>query len=226
MLRHGLRVSVAILTFTIGIGVVWALGLIPRLETALVDHFFTVHGDIAAPTLINPTEEANQIYRVLIQEKFEFEKTRLIVLSPVTTGCPFYEDETVKAKMGLAQSFHEWAKEMMPEAEAQTVDDYLAKNETSGRLPVANLGINYAIFNPSDFPKDEFYDFWTRFDQKYPHSSGLISFSNVGFNPKHNQAFVYGAYTCGGLCGSGTYFLLQKINGRWQIIMEQGLWVS
>jgi len=228
MLRHGLRVSVAILTFTIGMGLVWALGLVPRLETALVDRFFAVDSNIGplSPEFVDPVEEATQVYRLVIQQKFQSEESRLIVLNPVTAGCGFYEDETIQARMGQSQPFLEWARENIPEAESQTLDDYMVKNKTTGQLTFANLGMNYAMFSQSDFPRDDVYDFWSRFDQKYPHSSGLISFSNVGFNIHHTQAFVYGGYMCGGLCGAGYYFLLQKVNGRWQIISEQNLWVS
>ena len=228
MLRHGLRISIAILTFTIGISLVWALGLIPRLEAALVDRFFAVDdGAMAAlsPDFVDPTEEANRIYGLLVNEKFKFEDTRLIVLNPVTTGCSMYENEALAAQFGRSLSFHGWLKETMPEAESQTLDDYLARNKTSEPLVVSNLDINYAMFSASDLSRDEVY-FWVRFYQKYPHSSGLVFFSNIGFNAQHTQAFVYGGYMCDGLCGQGRYFLLEKVNGKWQIIQEQGLWVS
>jgi hypothetical protein len=42
MLRHGIRVGVAILTFTIGVAIFWPLQLIQRLETALVDRFYGI----------------------------------------------------------------------------------------------------------------------------------------------------------------------------------------
>ena len=45
MLRHGIRVGVAILTFSIGVAIFWPLQLIQRLETALVDRFYDISDD-------------------------------------------------------------------------------------------------------------------------------------------------------------------------------------
>jgi hypothetical protein len=227
MLRHGLRVSVAILTFAIGISLVWVLGLIPRLETALVDRFFAVDDlRIVSPGFVDPTEDANQVYSLLIRERFTFEETRLIVLKPVTTGYALWEDESTREQFGRTETFHQWLKESMPEAQSQTLDNYLEKNKTAEPLRVSNLGINYTMFGEIDFSPYDVGSFWTRFYRKYPFSSGLIMFSQVGFNEQHDQAFVYAGRGCGGLCGEGAYYLLRKTNGKWEILSEQGLWVS
>lgn len=229
MVSRTVRLLVAIFTFTIGITLVWVFHLIPRLETALVDRLFIVNdSDLspANPVLFGSVEEANQIYRLLIQQKFTFDDTKLIVLQSETTGCPMYEDESLKEKWGHSETFHQMVKEFMPEVEAKTLDDYLAKNKTPEPLRASNLGIDYMIVKDSDLPDDNFDRFWTKFYKKYPNSSGIVFFSNVGFNDRHDQAFVYAGRSCGGLCGAGDYVLLGKVNGRWTILREQGLWVS
>jgi len=222
-------VSVAILTFTIGITLAWAFELVPRLETALVDRFFAVdESDLrgTSPTFFDPIQDSNQIYRVIIRETFTFPDTRLIVIRSETTGCPMYEDDTTRAEFGRAQTFHEAVKEFMPEVDSEILDNYLARNKTPQPLLVTDLGTNYVVVADRDLPDDGIDRFWTKFYQKYPRSSGLISFSNVGFNAQHNQAFVYAARGCGGLCGEGSYVLLRKVNGKWEIVKDQGLWVS
>ena len=231
MFRHTVRLLVAISTFTIGIALVSAFNLIPRLETALVDRFFVVNDSDLSPAdtvLFDSVEDTNQIYRLLIQQKFMFDDmTKLIVLQSETTGCPMYEDESVQEKWGHSETFHQAVKKFIPEAEAKTLDDYLAKNKTSEPLRISNPGINYVIVKNSDLPDDDdVYGFWTRFYKKHPNSSGVVFFSNVGFNDRHDQAFVYAGRSCGGLCGSADYILLGKVNGKWTILKDQGLWVS
>jgi hypothetical protein len=227
MYRHSVRLLVAISTFTIGITLVWVSHLIPHLETALIDRLFVVSDLSPANTVIfSSFEDANQIYRLLIQQEFTFDNTKLIVLQSETTGCPMYEDESVKEKWGRSQPFHQLVKELMPEVEPKTLDDYLAKNKTPEALRISDLGIDYVIVKDSDLPDDGLDKFWTKFYKKYPNSSGIVFFSNVGFNDRYDQAFVYAGRSCGGLCASGDYFLLRKLNGKWTIVQDQGLWVS
>src|SRR5215831_16526028 len=55
------------------------------------------------------------------------------------------------------------------------------------------------------------------FFQKYPSARGVILLSRVGFNKTIDEALVYSWRYCGGDCGGGGYYLLQKQNGRWSI---------
>lgn len=228
MLNHGVRLLVAISTFTIGIAVVWTLQLIPKLESAVVDRFWNVNtSDVTPVSLVDSVADANEIYRLLVQKEFIFnDEIKLIVLRAETTGCPMYEDESVRQEWNISRPFHEMLKESMPEADPQTLDNYLAANKGSKPLRVANLGINYVLVKDSDLPDDGLERFWTRFYKKYPNSSGIVFFSDVGFNAQHDQAFLYAGKTCGGLCGEGEYVLLRKINGKWEIQKEDPLWVS
>ena len=228
MLHHGVRLLVALLTFTIGIAVVWTLHLIPNLESAILDRFWSVDTSVVSPVVLvsDSAEDANEIYRVLIQRDSTFnDELKLIVIQAETTGCRMYEDESVSVDWEH-QTFQEMLKESMPEASPQTLDNYLEANKSPKPLRVANLGINYVLVKESELSHDDIGQFWSRFYKKFPNASGLLFFSDVGFNNRHDQAFVYAGRTCGGLCGSGEYVLLRKINGKWEIQKEQGIWVS
>jgi hypothetical protein len=230
MRRYIFQFLVASFTFTIGISIAWTLNFMPRLETGLVHRFFSFDkSDLSSirPLILDSTEDVNDIYRVLVHEKFTFNgEVKLIVLQSQTTGCPMYEHESAKSEWGHAEPFQQIVKEMIPEAELQVLDDYLAKNQTQESLKVSNLGLNYVLVKDSDLPDDKFDRFWTKFYKKFPDSSGIIFFSKVGFNRRHDQAFVYAGRTCGSLCGSGEYVLLKKLNGNWVIQREHGLWAS
>ncbi len=51
-----------------------------------------------------------------------------------------------------------------------------------------------------------------------------ISFPLISKDRK--KAIIYGSYVCGGLCGSGGIFHLEKINGEWKIIEYERRWVA
>jgi hypothetical protein len=53
-----------------------------------------------------------------------------------------------------------------------------------------------------------------RSDQSRPY----VEMSVVGFNHEKTRAIVYMQSTCGGLCGSGRYHLLEKVHGNWKEI--------
>lgn len=219
MLRHGVRLLVAIATFTIGLAVVWILQS---------DRFWSINtSDVTPVVLVDSDRDANEIYRLLVQREFTSNnEVKLIVLQAETTGYPMYEDESVRQKWDQTRTLHEMLKQTMPEVAPQTLDNYLAINQSSKPLRVTDLGINYVLVRDSDLPDDRYDRFWAKFYNKYPTSSGLLFFSDVGFNDRHDQAFLYAGKTCGGLCGEGEYVLLRKVHGKWEILKEQGLWIS
>lgn len=56
---------------------------------------------------------------------------------------------------------------------------------------------------------------WPKFYERHPDSGGWIELSAVGFNALKTIAIVYAGHSCGGLCGGGTFHILQKVNGKW-----------
>ena len=67
---------------------------------------------------------------------------------------------------------------------------------------------------------------WPAFYKRYPGSQGILTFSRVGFSADGTQALFYSSNVCGGLCGGGSYVVMQKRNGRWAIGREIEKWVS
>jgi hypothetical protein len=48
-------------------------------------------------------------------------------------------------------------------------------------------------------------------------ASVIFEVSAVGFNRERTRALVYVGHHCGSLCGGGTYHLLVKKDGKWQV---------
>jgi hypothetical protein len=54
---------------------------------------------------------------------------------------------------------------------------------------------------------------------------GFSSFSLPAYSAD-GHALVYASYVCGGLCGSGWLFLLERRADSWQVVAEDLLWIS
>lgn len=63
---------------------------------------------------------------------------------------------------------------------------------------------------------------WEKFYERYPNSGGYLDLSPVGFNKEKTVAIVYMGHNCGNLCGGGTFYVLQKKDGKWVPLKYQG----
>ena len=57
---------------------------------------------------------------------------------------------------------------------------------------------------------------WAGFHKRYPSSGGILEMSAVGFNKDKTRAIVYSGVSCGGLCGSWRFHLLEKMASGWK----------
>ena len=48
-------------------------------------------------------------------------------------------------------------------------------------------------------------------------AKGIYHFSAIGFSPDKSIAFVEMDFVCGGLCGHGRPYILQKKDGKWEL---------
>ena len=64
------------------------------------------------------------------------------------------------------------------------------------------------------------------FEARFPNNFGFFVVSHVGLNLGKTEALLYVNHFCGGLCGSGDYVLMRKVNGVWHIVDRYRTWVS
>ena len=67
---------------------------------------------------------------------------------------------------------------------------------------------------------------WPAFYSQFPGSTGLLTFSRVGFSTDGTQALFYVSGNCGGLCGAGYYVVMEKRNEHWMLKKEINVWVA
>ena len=93
------------------------------------------------------------------------------------------------------------------------IGDYNKQNATTYRLqPKFRMKRRYELLT-----KEEIY---ARF--KHPGDGGWVELSAVGFNSQRTIAVLWVGYGCPGLCGSGTFYVLHKKNGKWQQLEWKG----
>ena len=59
--------------------------------------------------------------------------------------------------------------------------------------------------------------FWLAFHKRYPRSSGIYSFSRVGFNSDSTIGIVGEGYSCGGLCGHNSVVIVRHDGDSWVV---------
>ena len=63
---------------------------------------------------------------------------------------------------------------------------------------------------------------WKAFYKDYPNSGGYLFFSPIGFNANKDIAVLQVNHWCGGLCGSGSFSVLQKKDDEWKPLQWDG----
>ncbi len=112
---------------------------------------------------------------------------------------------------------------------ADTIEDFLEKSCTTGGVSTTfhtDLPRSFVVgadvhFKGWPIMKDE----TSSFEQLFPGAAGIISFSHVGFDPALHKAIVSVSFVCGGLCGTGWRYILEKKRGRWEVTNKLMRWM-
>ena len=125
-------------------------------------------------------------------------------------------------------------KTLFPEASETVISNFVRVGASSVPFSIPRrLVLQQISFSIADeenirkvFENDSLAQAWKQFYDAYPSATGLIRFSRVGIDAEKNQALLYVAHSCGGLCGNGFVVLLQLKWGRWVVVRSEHLWVS
>jgi hypothetical protein len=225
MRKYGLRFGVAVCCFVTALAVVWSWGSLATLKTRL----FGASGPTVNKSLRTAPHSGSlddEVYAAVVRERFLPHQAGLVVLKAETSRTA-QNDALESVKGDRAEVAARIAYGFSTEPDEATLDDYLDQNGTRSRLTVADLGTPFVSVSERELHSTgASEDFWTEFYLKYPGSSGLITFSQIGFNEAGDQAFLYVDWACGWLCASGDYLFLKKVDGKWRIAQERNVWVS
>jgi len=152
---------------------------------------------------------------------------KLIIANTTQSG----EDDLLREDNGQPIPWEKTAKslqEKAPTLQQTTIDAFREVNVGQASLrPSFHIAINYALLDfdqLNSIPKGG--DWWGEFYRRFPGSEGILTLSRVGFNAERTQALFYFSNRCGGLCGAGSYVVMEKRGSDWVISKEIEMWVS
>jgi hypothetical protein len=232
MRKQLLNPAAAVLTFCVGVSAV-TLWLLTQRSVFRTTHVSTTFSS-AAPVSIkaDPEKEKYAVYSAVIKDMYLGQESKLLVIEQDTYCSQTPDSEKVDKKVGdMRRQMEEYAFGKLPALKAPTINDFHAHEQECRSLEEQfDIPIKYQLITSEDFDslfhEGEIEGGWNRFYKKYPGSSGVISFSNVGFNSEMDQALVSASRGCGGLCGAGHFVLLTKERGVWKVESKVMTWVS
>lgn len=67
---------------------------------------------------------------------------------------------------------------------------------------------------------------WPEYYKQYPGAQGYVWLSRVGFSPDGKQSLFYVSNSCGGLCATLSYVVMEKNGSAWKMLKEVVILVS
>lgn len=127
-----------------------------------------------------------------------------------------FQEETESHRGGTVKDLCVKGDAEFQKAWGSTLKAYVSVNQTSKRLQrhfpidksyvLVSKGEIYTLIRQSN---------WDGFYARYPEAKSFVSVSAVGFNTEKTKAMLTMTYQCGSLCMEGTYYLMEKKNGKW-----------
>lgn len=170
---------------------------------------------------ITPTPDASieeeRVYAALMEQYYPAD---LLVIM----------DKTQTDLLDLAsEETYQHVIESLLHLSADTLSDFKDRNGQSYPLKASMiLERRYILLSEKD--KQELFQVnqsgWDVFYNRYPEAPGIITISRVGFNEQMDQALVYLGIQSHWLAGSGNFYLLNKIDGKWVVDQQVMTWIS
>jgi len=152
---------------------------------------------------------------------------KLIIANTTQSG----ENDLLRDGNGRPIPWEKTAKslqEKAPTLQQTTIDAFREVNVRQASLrPSFHIATNYGLLDLdqlNSIPKGG--DWWGEYYRRFPGSQGILTLSRVGFNAERTQALFYFSNRCGGLCGAGSYVVMEKRGRGWVISKEIEMWVS
>jgi len=162
--------------------------------------------------------EEYEVYNAVIGNMFADNKitfdfggkvpVKLLVIEERTVSDPSFREEPWTPKSDLVTPYNDMRGQ------------YQVKNQH----PVAlkrwfTLTVDYEVVNSPESKR-------TAYEREGSEVHGIVSFSRVGFNKARTEALVYMSYVCGGLCGHGFTFWMEKSGDTWKVKEIIRMWIS
>jgi len=153
--------------------------------------------------------DAYEIYSLVLSHEWGWNAARLVIRETTSTDSALEGAQCIQLQDEEQNKFH------------PAIEDFVQVNKSVRTLlPMLNIAKPYDLvseaelkaFTPSVLHVTE-EDVWK---QRHPGAEGYLELSSVGFNDNRSPALVYVSHCCGTLCAGGSFYLLEKKDGKWQ----------
>jgi hypothetical protein len=163
----------------------------------------------------DPDNEEYAVYNALLESNFKGDDINQILII----------DHTQVNNPGLLEKDLTEFQENIPLA-PELVASFKERNQQSYPLnPVLDFGLEYQLLTQEEVdelrPLDEASG-WELLYEKYPNSYGFVYLSRVGFNADLSQALVYISASHYEWPIEGSYYLMTRNDGRWEVKNSYG----
>lgn len=99
----------------------------------------------------------------------------------------------------------------------------LERNKVSAALPIVETCEALRLVDRLEIDRYlaasalDSHDRWAAFYEKFTNAVGVMSLSLPGYSTDGDLAIVQVASACGETCGGGSFWLLRRVSGQWQV---------
>jgi hypothetical protein len=106
------------------------------------------------------------------------------------------------------------------------VRSLISRNKGKHKLPRITLCEAFKLVSERKLDAIFAKSWWKGFYHAFPNASGIFRLSLPGYSADGKLALVQVSGSCGGLCGSGFYWVLRYVHGSWIVVKRNPAWVS
>jgi hypothetical protein len=135
----------------------------------------------------------------------------------------------------LGKTFASMAKVTMPDLLPSALADFDQVAATSSPFP-KDFSWKVPVVRLSEAESNELFSSrqksnggkngWELFRERYPNSSGIVTFSRVGLSQDQTQAVVAVSWAADYLAAAGQIWFLRKTEHGWEVTYQMELWIS
>jgi hypothetical protein len=171
------------------------------LAVALITSLLTAEQHSAAAPPYEDSD-AYEIYSLLLPDEQYYGSAKgTLVLQQETLASAKLDDNCLTPE--AAREFKEATDDYRRHGEPLSLQRRLNIDKPYELVPTDTIRTLINVYN------------WDEFYKRYPGSGGIIMMSAVGFDRQRTLAIVYTWSACNNQCGSGSFNLFKKTQGKW-----------
>lgn len=115
----------------------------------------------------------------------------------------------------------DYIKRIFPEISDDLLENFSIRNKNHIKLETLIENLDFVVDYSSienEINSSDPGEYWNSFYSLLPETAGEVTFSAIGYNLEHNEAFIDVEFISGSMSGNITYLYLEKNNDVWKVV--------